>query len=234
MTKRYQTILLFGAPGSGKGTQGKIIGAIPGFFHSATGDIFRTLDLQSEVGRKYWEYASRGELVPDEFTITLWKQFIQGMELINSFHPETEFLILDGMPRNRTQADLLKDTLDVVGIIYLRAEKAKMVERIRRRALKENRFDDAREDVINRRMDVFERETRPVLDLYPKELVYRIDATMSQMRVLSEIVKILVPLKERLDGDGQQNPPPPFEPDLAHASAPVAAAAARVQAQMSP
>src|SRR5918998_3287361 len=130
MTKRYQTILLFGAPGSGKGTQGKIIGAIPGFFHSATGDIFRTLDLQSEVGRKYWEYASRGELVPDEFTIQLWKQFIQGMELINSFHPETEFLVLDGMPRNRPQADLLKDTLDVVAIIYLRAEKAKMVERL--------------------------------------------------------------------------------------------------------
>ncbi len=50
---RYRTILLFGAPGSGKGTQGKIIGAIPGFFHSATGDIFRTLDLKSEMGRKF-------------------------------------------------------------------------------------------------------------------------------------------------------------------------------------
>jgi hypothetical protein len=48
---RYRTILLFGAPGSGKGTQGKILGQIPGFFHSATGDIFRSLDLQSETGR---------------------------------------------------------------------------------------------------------------------------------------------------------------------------------------
>ena len=63
---RYKTILLFGAPGSGKGTQGKILGAIPGFFHTACGDIFRSLDLSSEMGRIAWEYSSRGELVPDQ------------------------------------------------------------------------------------------------------------------------------------------------------------------------
>ena len=87
MADRYRTILLFGAPGSGKGTQGKIIGQIPGFHHSSTGDIFRSLDLQSEMGRKFWEYAGRGELVPDEFTIALWSQYIKGLELINQFHP---------------------------------------------------------------------------------------------------------------------------------------------------
>src|SRR4029077_20406268 len=131
---KYKTILLFGAPGSGKGTQGKIIGSIPGFFHSATGDIFRSLDLQSEMGRKFWEYSSRGELVPDEFTISLWKQYIKGMELISQFRPETEFLVLDGMPRSVKKAKLLEDTIDVVNVIYLRAERAKMVERLRRRA----------------------------------------------------------------------------------------------------
>ena len=200
MPDRYRTILLFGAPGSGKGTQGRILGTIPGFYHSATGDIFRTLDLQSEIGRKYWEYASRGELVPDEFTIDLWKQYVKGMEYINQFHPETEFLVLDGLPRNVTQARLLQDTIEVVAIIYLRAERAKMVERLRRRALKENRIDDASDVVINKRMEVFGRETRPVLDLYPPEVVHRIDATMSQIRVLSEIIRILVPLKEAIDG----------------------------------
>ena len=196
---RYRTILLFGAPGSGKGTQGKIIGNIPGFHHNATGDIFRSLDLQSTMGRTFWEYAGRGQLVPDEFTISLWKQFIKGLELVNQFHPETEFLVLDGIPRTLKQAQLLEDTLDVVAIIYLRAEKAKMVERLRRRALKENRLDDASDEVINKRMEVFERETRPTLDFYPKEIVHRIDATMSQIRVLNEIVRLLVPMKERLD-----------------------------------
>src|SRR3712207_590452 len=183
MAYRYRTILLFGAPGSGKGTQGKIIGQIPGFHHSSTGDIFRSLDLQSEVGRKFWEYAGRGELVPDEFTIELWRQYIKGLELINQFHPENEFLVLDGLPRNGTQKKLLDDTLDVSAVIYLRAEKAKMVERLRRRALKENRFDDASDVVINRRMDVFEKETRPVLDKYPPQLVHRIDATKSQIQI---------------------------------------------------
>ena len=196
---RYRSILLFGAPGSGKGTQGKIIGNIPGFHHSATGDIFRSLDLQSEMGRKFWEYAGRGELVPDEFTIRLWKQFIKGQEMVNQFHPESEFLVLDGLPRNVGQAKLLEDTLDVVLIIYLRADLTKMVERLRRRALKENRIDDASDAVIQRRLEVYERETRPVLDFYPQEKVYRVDATMSQIRVLSEIVKVLVPLKEQLD-----------------------------------
>src|SRR3954467_15622567 len=122
--QRLKTILLFGAPGSGKGTQGKIIGNIPGFHHSSTGDIFRSLDLQSDVGRKFWEYAGRGELVPDDFTISLWKQYIKGLEFINQFHPETEILVLDGMPRNMTQKKLLDNELDVVGIIYLRAQKA--------------------------------------------------------------------------------------------------------------
>jgi adenylate kinase len=196
---RYRSILLFGAPGSGKGTQGKIIGNIPGFHHSATGEIFRSLDLQSEMGRKFWEYAGRGELVPDEFTIRLWKQFIKGQEMVNQFHPESEFLVLDGMPRSVPQAKLLEDTLDVVLILYLRADLTKMVERLRRRALKENRIDDASDAVIQRRLEVYERDTRPVLDFYPQEKVYRVDATMSQIRVLSEIVKVLVPLKEQLD-----------------------------------
>ena len=196
---RYRSILLFGAPGSGKGTQGKIIGNIPGFHHSATGDIFRSLDLQSEMGRKFWEYAGRGELVPDEFTISLWKQYIKGMEMVNQFHPDTEFLVLDGIPRNLAQAKLLEDTLEVVLIIYLRADLQKMVERLRRRALKENRFDDASDEVIKKRLTVYERDTRPVLDYYAPDKVYRVDATMSQIRVLSEIVKVLVPLKEQLD-----------------------------------
>ena len=197
---RYKTILLFGAPGSGKGTQGKILGSIPGFFHTACGDIFRSLDLQSEMGRIAWEYSSRGELVPDEFTVKLWKQYIKGMEMVNQFHPETEILVLDGIPRNPKQAQLLEDTLDVMKVIHLRCtDMNKMVERLRRRALKENRLDDANDKVIQHRLEVYEKETRPVLDFYPPAKIVKVDATMSQIRVLSDIIKILVPLKEEMD-----------------------------------
>ena len=150
---RYKSILLFGAPGSGKGTQGKILGSIPGFYHSATGDIFRSLDLQSEMGRVFWEYAGKGKLVPDEITIRLWKQYIKGMEMINQFHPNSEILVLDGIPRNLEQARLLDETIEVVKVIHLVcADLGKMVERLRRRALKENRFDDASDQVIRRRL----------------------------------------------------------------------------------
>lgn len=201
---RYRTILLFGAPGSGKGTQGKIIGQIPGFFHSATGDIFRSLDLQSETGRLFWEYAGKGQLVPDEVTIRVWKQFIQGMEMINQFHPESQFLVLDGLPRTVHQAELLDDTLDVVKIIHLHcSDLSKMVERLRHRALKENRFDDANDAVIRRRLETYERDTRPVLDYYPADIVARVEATQSQIGVLSEILRHLVPLKEGLDAQSK-------------------------------
>jgi adenylate kinase len=196
---KYKAILLFGAPGSGKGTQGKILGAVPGFYHSSTGDIFRSLDLQSEMGRIFWEYAGRGQLVPDEFTIKVWKQFIKGMELVNKFHPETEILVLDGLPRNVNQARLLEDTIEVLKVIHLVADNAKMVERLRRRALKENRFDDANDAVIKRRLEVYDKDTAPLLTYYPPEKIVKIDAMESQISVLSELVKILVPLKEELE-----------------------------------
>ena len=199
---RYKAILLFGAPGSGKGTQGKILGAIPGFYHSACGDVFRSLDLQSEMGRIFWQFSSRGELVPDEFTVQLWKNYIKGMEMVNVFHPETEILVLDGIPRNPKQAGLLDDTIDVVKVIYLVcADMSKMIERLRRRALKENRFDDASDEVIRNRLEVYEKETRPVLNHYPQEKIAKVDATMSQIQVLSEIIRILVPLKDQVDRD---------------------------------
>ncbi len=197
---RYQAILLFGAPGSGKGTQGKILSAIPGFFHTSTGDLFRSLDLQSEIGRIFWDYSSRGELVPDEFTINLWKNYIKGVELTNQFHPETQLVVMDGVPRNVGQARLLQESIDVVKIIYLVcSDMSKMVERLRRRALKENRLDDANDAVIRRRLEVYERDTRPILELYPPATIARVDATMSMIGVLSDIVSILRPLKERLD-----------------------------------
>lgn len=203
---RYKSVLLFGAPGSGKGTQGKILGSIPGFYHSATGDIFRSLDLHSQMGRTVWEYSSKGLLVPDELTINLWRQYIKGMEMINQFRPETEILVLDGLPRNVKQAALLEDTIDVVKVIHLVADPEKMVERLRRRALKENRIDDASDTVIRRRMEVYDRDTAPILRYYPHEKIARVEATMSMISVLSEIIRILAPLKEQLDHEKEQHP----------------------------
>ena len=60
---KYQTYILFGAPGSGKGTQGRTLGSIPRFFHCACGDVFRAIDTRTKVGRAFLEYSSKGQLV---------------------------------------------------------------------------------------------------------------------------------------------------------------------------
>jgi adenylate kinase len=206
---KYKCVLLFGAPGSGKGTQGSILASIPGFYHSSTGDIFRSLDFDSEMGRLFWDYSSRGELVPDEFTIKLWKNYMKGMELTNQFRPENQILVLDGIPRDVKQAKLLDDTIDVAKVIYLVCtDMSKMVERLRRRALKENRIDDANDKVIQNRIEVYERNTKPVLDCYPKDKIVRVDATMSMLKVLNGIIDVLLPIKDQMDRQRESGPPP--------------------------
>src|SRR5438094_9161814 len=69
---KYNTFILFGAPGSGKGTQGKTLGTIPRFYHCACGDVFRSIDTRSKVGKAFLDYSSKGKLVPDEITVELW------------------------------------------------------------------------------------------------------------------------------------------------------------------
>ena len=160
---RYRTILLFGRPGSGKGTIGKALGAIPGFFHMAMGDVFRNLDLNTQLGKIFVEYSSRGELVPDDATVQLWNVTVQAQVATHRFRPDSDLLILDGIPRNVEQAKILESYVEVERVFHLVCtDEAAMMVRLRNRALKENRFDDASEDVIRRRWDVYAQETRPI------------------------------------------------------------------------
>jgi len=189
----YRTVLLFGAPGAGKGTQGKILGTIPNFFHCACGDVFRSLKTDSAIGQVFLEYSSRGELVPDEQTIQLWREFLSTSTKTGRFQPEQDTLVLDGIPRNEHQAEMLKDTLDVGAIFYLRCTHVdELTERLQRRALKENRLDDANVDVIRARLKTYERESKPVLDYYGKKVVHRINADQTPAKVLFDILRHLV------------------------------------------
>lgn len=192
-SSKYRTVLLFGAPGAGKGTQGKILGAIPGFYHCACGDVFRNLTVDNEIGRVFVEYSGRGELVPDEATVKLWRENIRSNMQLRRFNPEQHTLVLDGIPRNRHQAEMLAETLDVRAILYLSCpDKEKVVSRLQRRALHENRLDDANLSVIRHRLETYERETKPVLDYYGEQLVHTIDSNQPPVRVLAEILRVLV------------------------------------------
>ena len=196
MTK-YRTILLFGAPGSGKGTQGKILGSVPNFFHCACGDVFRNLTIENELGRTFIDYSSRGELVPDDITIRLWRQSIDESKATRRFNPDRDMLVLDGIPRNVPQAKILSDVLDVRGVFNLTcSDMSKMVERLQRRALRENRLDDANLSTIQARLKTYENETKPVLDFYGPKLVHTIDSTQTPVNVLRDILRIIA----KIDG----------------------------------
>jgi adenylate kinase len=185
----YKSLLLFGAPGSGKGTQGKILGTIPGFYHCACGDVFRAVDVRSDFGKAFLQYSSKGQLVPDDVTVGLWAHQIETMEHAGRFRPESDFLVLDGIPRNVAQAKMLEGKLDVRRVFHLDcADKAKVYERLKRRALKENRLDDINEEVIERRQKVYERESAPVLDYYGEKLVTRVNSDQPPFQVLRDIL----------------------------------------------
>jgi adenylate kinase len=189
---KYRTILLFGAPGSGKGTQGKILGSVPNFFHCACGDVFRNLTIENELGRTFVEYSSRGELVPDDITIRLWKQSIDESKATRRFNPDRDMLVLDGIPRNVPQAQILSDVLDVRAVFNLTcSDMSKMVERLQRRALRENRLDDANLSTIQARLKTYENETKPVLDFYGPKLVHTIDSTQTPVNVLRDILRTI-------------------------------------------
>lgn len=197
MTHRYRTILLFGAPGAGKGTQGKILGSIPGFYHLSCGDVFRTLDMSSTLGQVFLEYSSKGHLVPDDATVQMWHQNMHARTILGIYKPKTDLLVLDGIPRNVTQAKILEKHLKVLQIVHLVCpDKEKMIDRLRRRALKENRIDDAKEEVIRRRWEVYERETHPVLEFYPREIIREVNAMGSPSSVLQHILRHVVPVQE--------------------------------------
>lgn len=192
---KLRTILLFGAPGSGKGTQGKILGTIPNFYHCACGDVFRNLNADSRLGKVFLDYSSRGELVPDEATVDLWRNNIQANTMLGRFNPERDTVVLDGIPRNAAQAEMLKNTLDVRALLHLTCpDRNKMVERLQRRALRDNRLDDANLEIIRNRLQVYDQETKPVLDYYGPEVVHSIDASQSPVEVLRDILRVVAKL----------------------------------------
>ncbi|HVE16381.1 MAG TPA: nucleoside monophosphate kinase [Chthoniobacterales bacterium] len=190
--EKYRTYLIFGAPGSGKGTQGKSLGSVPRFFHCACGDVFRAIDTRTPLGQKFVEYSSRGELVPDEVTVKLWQTRIEHCVDSHTFKPDIDSLVLDGFPRNVHQAEIMSEIIDVKRVFHLSCpDRSKLVQRLRKRAIKDNRLDDANEVVIRQRLATYEQESKPLLDFYGHDLVCDIDATQPPVIVLSKIIEIV-------------------------------------------
>jgi adenylate kinase len=139
---------------------------------------------------KFVEYSSRGELVPDELTISLWKAQIDNLADTYIYKPDIDLLVLDGIPRNVRQAELLSQHVEVQRVFHLSCpNRDELARRMRKRALKDNRIDDASDLVINQRIATYEAETKPILEYYSPSMITDIDATQQPVQVLSEIIQ---------------------------------------------
>jgi adenylate kinase len=194
MTQKYPSILLIGPPGVGKGTQGKMLGSIPGFFHLATGDMFRSLDKESEIGLEFTRYSSQGLLVPNFLTVRLWRQHVEQLIARELYSPQSDILLLDGIPRSEPQVESMREYIDPIVIIHLVCEDIdEMVRRMQKRATEQSRPDDADESVIRKRFEVYAEQTAPVLACYDKNIIFDIDALGTQAEVLLRILGAVVP-----------------------------------------
>lgn len=191
----FRSVLVFGPPGSGKGTLGKFLSSAGNHFHLSSGDIFRSLSPESPAGKLYQKYAGKGLLLPDEVTIQIWHHFVHGLIATNRYFPTHQLLLLDGIPRTVAQADLLTKYITIEGIIVLEIDDMDaLVKRLQRRAIIEKRLDDMDEKVLKTRMEVYQKDTSRLLKHYPDSLISRFDAAQKPLEVLRDVLENLTDL----------------------------------------
>ncbi len=165
-------IVLFGPPGAGKGTQSeKLIDRFQ-LVHLSTGDIFRAnIKGETELGKLAKSYMDKGELVPDSVTISMLESEVNK-------YADPKGFIFDGFPRTSAQADALDNFLtskgtEITAMLALEVEEAELKTRLLNRAQTSGRPDDADPEIIQNRINVYNRETAPVADFYRAQNKYR-------------------------------------------------------------
>jgi adenylate kinase len=198
MPPDYQALLLIGMPGSGKSTQGKILAALPGIFYWEAGEVLRTIDADSAIGQVIRQHSARGELIPDELAVSLCLDDLEAHVSAGAFHPATDLLVLDGIPRTVGQAILLDERVEVIKVLHLVCDDVERVlQRLRQRAAQQGRADDADECVLRHRVEVYQRSTAPVLNYYPADRIAPIDALRSPAEVFHQILHLVIPILNR-------------------------------------
>jgi adenylate kinase len=190
-------MVLVGPPAAGKGTQaGRLVDRFGGV-HIATGDILRSnADRGTELGRTASRYMDRGELVPDDVMIEMVLERLGEGDCAGGF-------VLDGFPRTVPQAEALGKRLEELGrpldaVVSLQVGEDELRERLAARAEEQDRAEDDDEDAIRRRLELFDRETEPLLDFYDgKGLLVSVDAE-------GDVDEVTGRIAAALDGRGDQ------------------------------
>ena len=167
-------LIIMGPPGAGKGTQAKALAQENGWIQLSTGELFRDhIRRGTDLGHRVKGFLDRGEYVPDDVTIRMVRAKLEDVS------PATRVLF-DGFPRTVAQAEALERLFDemgrrVGGVLLLDAPREELVARLNGRATAEHRTDDSPEIIANR-LDVYEEQTRPVIEYYEgRDLVKRVN-----------------------------------------------------------
>lgn len=162
-----KNIVIFGAPGSGKGTQSDLMIKKYGLGHISTGDVLRSeIKSGTELGKTAKGYIDNGQLIPDELMIDILAKTYDAL-------PQGKGVIIDGFPRTIAQAEALKKMLaernhDMGMMIELVVDEETLMARLLNRALEQGRADD-NEETIKKRFDVYRSQTAPLADWFEKE-----------------------------------------------------------------
>lgn len=166
-----KNIVIFGAPGSGKGTQSEKMIEKYGLGHISTGDVLRDqIKRGTELGKTAKGYIDNGQLIPDELMVSILA------DVYDSFGKEHKGVIFDGFPRTIPQAQALKDMLakrghKVAAMIELDVPEEELMKRLIKRGQESGRSDD-NEETIKKRLTVYHNQTSPLIEWYEKEGIH--------------------------------------------------------------
>jgi len=187
-------IVLFGAPGAGKGTQAVMLAKKHDLIHLSTGDILRKeLSTGTDLGKKAQQFMDKGEFVPDEVVIGMIRSQIEQ-------NPNAKGFIFDGFPRTTAQAEALdrmlgEKSMEITSMIALEVENEELVNRLMKRGEMSGRADDQSLDVISNRIDVYHQKTKPLIGYYDVQGKYNpingVGEIMEIFERLSQYVKKL-------------------------------------------
>jgi adenylate kinase len=187
-------IVLFGAPGCGKGTQAALLKEQLGFEHLSTGELIRDhIRRETSFGLEVKACIERGQLAPDEVVISMIEDYVKT-------HKDCKGCIFDGFPRTTPQAEAFDQILKQYGLrvelmIDIDVDEEELVQRILLRGKDSGRADDASEEVIRQRLEVYHRQTAVVADYYCHRGKYRaVDGHGTVEEVFQRISALLRPL----------------------------------------
>ncbi len=188
-----KNIVIFGAPGSGKGTQSELIINEYGLEHISTGDVLREeIKNETELGKTAKTFIDKGQLIPDELMVDILAH------VYDAFGKEHKGVIFDGFPRTIPQAEALKKMLGerghrIAAMIELDVPEDILMDRLIKRGQQSGRSDD-NEETIKKRLGVYHNQTAPLIEWYQKEGLHH------HVKGFGELQEIFADIKQVIDG----------------------------------